>query len=295
MKIINLGSCCIDHVYEVDHFVQPGETLLCHHYDIHPGGKGLNQSIAIARAGESPIHAGKIGSDGLLLKQVLDDSGADTSRLIVDSEAKTGHAIIQVDPGGENSIVLYGGSNRQITAEEIDDTLKDCVERDILVLQNEISGTDFAMNAGFEKGMRIIFNAAPMTVDVLRYPLHQIDMLIINEIEGEALASASEPDTIMATLRGQFPELKLVLTLGSEGVVYSDASQMIRVAAPQVDVLDTTGAGDTFTGYLIAEYARDTPMREALEIACQAAAVSVTRKGAATSIPDRTEVGISPA
>ena len=289
MRILNLGSCCIDHVYHVPHFVNPGETLPCNNYEIHPGGKGLNQSLAIARAGGNVQHAGKLGNDGTWLKSLLNDAGVDTSLLMVVDEP-SGHANIQVNQSGENAIVLFGGTNRMISEEEVSSVIDSCEAGDFLILQNEISSLQLAMTLGAEKGMRMIFNAAPMTADVKALPISDLEVLIINEVEGEQLTGSSKPEAILDKLRATYPSVNIVLTLGSEGAIYEGQSGRYIAASPQVAAVDTTGAGDTFTGYFIAEYSAGAEPQRAMEIACSAAAISVTRPGAASSIPHREEL-----
>ena len=289
MALINLGSCCIDHVYHVPQFVSPGETLPCIRYEVHPGGKGLNQSVAMARAGASIRHAGKIGKDGLWLKALLDDCGVDTGLMIID-EAATGHASIQVNAAGENAIVLYGGTNRTLTRTEISDMLETCHPGDFLVLQNEISELHHAMTQGAAQGLRMVFNAAPMTAEVKSLPLDQLELLIINEVEGAAISGREAPADILDELLVNFPALGVVLTLGAEGAVYARGSARVQVSSPAVKAVDTTGAGDTFTGYLVAGYSAGQSVETAMTTACQAAAISVTRPGAASSIPTLEEI-----
>jgi len=291
MTIFNLGSCCIDHVYQVPHFAQPGETLPCLSYEMHPGGKGLNQSLAMARAGADVIHAGKIGREGTWLKELLAAEGVDTSQLKV-SDHPTGHACIEVNAEGENSIVLFGGTNRQITSDELEVMLRPATAGDFLVLQNEISELDTAIQMGADKGMRIVFNAAPMTADVADLPLSALELLIINEIEGAALSSQQSPEAMLRTLVHRYPDTTVVLTLGSEGARLRGQAGDFTAASPKVNVVDSTGAGDTFTGYFVADYASGKGIDDALLFACRAAAVSVTQRGAASSIPTREKVEV---
>jgi ribokinase len=290
MAILNIGSCCIDHVYHVSHFVAPGETLSCSQYEVHPGGKGLNQSIAIARAGVAVDHFGKIGRDGEWLKTELDKAGANTAHLIVTDEA-TGHANIQVDAEGENAIVLFGGTNRKITADELAQVLSHYQSGDFLLLQNETSELDTAIRLASDIGMRIIFNAAPMTGAVKQLPLNELDLLIINEIEGEGITGCNEPTEILDSLTTRYPDLNVLLTLGGEGAMFSGPSGNFSINAMSVTPVDTTGAGDTFTGYFVAAYSEGDNIDVALDLASRAAALSVTRAGAASSIPVRDEIG----
>lgn len=289
LPIINFGSCCIDHVYAVDHFVNPGETLPCTGYEVHPGGKGLNQSIALARAGAEVLHAGRIGRDGQWLKTLLDDEGVNTKLLLID-DGPTGHANIQVSRAGENAIVLFGGANRKINREDIDRVLSQAAPGQLMLLQNEISELDYLVEQAIETGLRLVLNAAPMADNIKRLPLEQFELLIINELEGEALAGATEPDEILGTLRDMFPGTRVVLTLGEAGAVFQQGDSQVRQDAQSVEVIDSTGAGDTFTGYFLANYSRDNSIELCLRKATVAAGISVTRKGAASSIPETGEV-----
>ena len=292
LPIINFGSCCIDHVYSVEHFVNPGETLSCLQYEIHPGGKGLNQSIALARAGADVIHAGRIGKDGAWLAELMMQQGIDT-RLLREDDEPTGHANIQVSGNGENAIVLFGGANRQITHGDVDEVLAGAQAEQLLLLQNEISALDYLVEQALSKGLRLALNAAPMADNILSLPLEMFEVLIINELEGEALAGEPEPDAMLKVLRSKLPDTRVVLTLGEEGVLFQRGDSMIRQQAESVAVLDSTGAGDTFTGYFLADYNRNEEISVCLANATRAAAISVTRKGAASSIPGFAELNNS--
>lgn len=291
MKILNFGSCCIDNVYSVPHFVTPGETLASTEFNVYPGGKGLNQSIALAKAGATVQHAGKVGEDGEWLKVLMTDSGVDASRVVV-TESPSGHANIQITPEGENAIVIVGGSNREIVPADFDLAFSGVQKGDFLLLQNEVSHLANMIEHGSRLGLRIAFNAAPMAPEVLNLPLELIEYLIVNETEAAALTgeSVSEPQKLIAALAIKFPEMKVVLTLGAAGVIYADKDQQIDQKAVEVSAVDTTGAGDTFTGYFLAGVARNAHIKDCLIDACLAASISVTRPGAATSIPDRTEL-----
>lgn len=289
MAVLNFGSLNIDHVYEVDHFVRPGETLAGNTYARHCGGKGLNQSVALARAGAEVFHAGKVGNEGDVLVDYLRGSGADVSRIAV-SETPTGHALIQVDAGGENAIILYGGANRAVTPEDADRVLEGFSATDVLLMQNEISSTGYIMEKAAARGMEIFFNPAPMTREVLEYPLDRVGWFIVNEIEGEMLSGATEPEDVAGALIEKFPASRVVLTLGSRGVLYADSQRTLEVPAYRVQPVDTTAAGDTFIGYFIASLTGGADVKAALDTACRAAALCVTRPGAAGSIPDRAAV-----
>ncbi|MEM7018623.1 MAG: ribokinase [Pseudomonadota bacterium] len=289
MKILNFGSINIDHVYDVPWFVKPGETLTSTAYNTFAGGKGFNQSVALARAGANVFHAGKIGQDGAWLKQMLDDNGVNTDCIVTD-ETPTGHAIIQISPEGENSIILYSGANRVITDEEIAHSMATLQPGDWLLLQNEINGLPEILKQAVDKELTIVFNPAPMTPDIKDLPLHLVGMLVVNEIEGQALADSDDPDTILKTLHQRYPDCRIVLTLGGDGVLYADATSTLTQPIFEVPVEDTTGAGDTFTGYFVAALMAGESTKEALRDACRASSICVTRKGAADSIPHKAEL-----
>lgn len=291
MKILNFGSLNIDHVYQVEHFVKPGETLSTKSYKIFCGGKGLNQSIALARAGANVFHAGQIGKDGQILMELLTNNQINTDHIHV-SKIPTGHAIIQVNQDGENCILLHGGSNQQITKEQIKNVLQDFSKEDILLLQNETNEIPFLIEEASKKGISIVFNPAPMTSDVLNYPLAKISILILNEVEAEELSTIKGHPKDMAELiykRYKIPEI--IITKGKKGVYYYDCkSEEIHFPAESVNAVDTTAAGDCFIGYFLASYSQKKNIQEALEIANKAASISVTRNGAAESIPSKQEV-----
>lgn len=288
-RILNFGSINIDHVYRVPHFVQPKETLASLEYRRFAGGKGFNQSIALARAGAAVAHAGCIGADGLWLRDLLAEAGADVTHLRV-ADVPTGHAIITVAPDGQNAIVLYGGANQVVTPDDARAVIGRFDPGDFLLLQNEISALPEIMRLAQARGLQIVLNPAPMTAQVPAWPLDTVACLLLNEIEGAQLAQARNPDTILKRLRLKFPRTTLILTLGGEGVLASDGGPPLRVPAPRVPVVDTTAAGDTFTGYYLAERLRGADFPAALHTACLAAAVCVTRPGAAASIPTRAEL-----
>lgn len=291
MKILNIGSLNIDDVYQVDHFVRPGETLTSLAYRQYAGGKGLNQSIALARAGARVFHGGKIGRDGFFLKEKLDHAGVDTRRVIT-GEVPNGRAIIQVTKEGENSILLFSGSNRSLTPEEIDPMLEDFTGEDILLLQNEINCLDIIIERAHARGMTIVLNPAPMDEKVLSLPLEKIGIFILNEIEGAGLTGEDDPDGILRVLEGRFPGSRFVLTLGSAGVKYSGEGLRLEVPARKVTPVDTTAAGDTFTGYFLTALTLGKTPETALREATAASAVTVTRPGASDSIPLRRELGL---
>ena len=289
MKIVNFGSLNIDHVYQVEHFVQPGETIPSSDYQTHTGGKGLNQSIALARAGANVYHAGKIGREGEHLLTKLNEAGVDTS-LITIGDVPTGHAIIQVIPDGQNSIIVEGGANQTITPSEVEIVIGTISDGDWLLLQNEINANSLILEATRDRACSVVFNPAPMTPDVQDLPLDLVDILIINETEGASLTNEREPSAILDSLHGKYPDMKLVLTLGNRGAIYLDKDQRIHQEGFAVEAVDTTAAGDTFIGFFIALLSSGKQINEALRIACKASSICVTRPGAADSIPSLDEI-----
>ncbi|MCL1882626.1 MAG: ribokinase [Defluviitaleaceae bacterium] len=291
-RILNIGSLNIDYVYTVPHFVQAGETLSAESRQLFPGGKGLNQSIAMARAGCEIDHAGMIGADGEHLREILQSAGVDT-RLVAEADAPTGHAVIQVLKSGENSILLFAGANQSLSESFVRDALAGYTKDDILVLQNETAGISCAMKAAKEKGMKIAFNPSPFVPEINSYPLELIDWWILNEIEGRALSGKESPADILKTMGAMYPNAVIVLTLGSKGVMCYSKGEILNHESYKTKVVDTTAAGDTFSGYFIASIARGESIPQALKIASKAASISVSRLGAAVSIPHWEELFVN--
>lgn len=284
MKIYNFGSLNIDYVYSVEHFVTAGETLPSDVMEVFPGGKGLNQSVALARAGAKVIHGGLIGDGGDFLTGKMALSGVDTSR-IKRTDGSNGHAIIQVNMDGQNCILLYAGSNYKIDRKYIEDFLADAEENDILLLQNEVSCLADAFEIAKKKKLHIAFNPSPFKEDIKLLPLKCVKWFFCNEIEGEALFGSGDPETMKRNFLRMYPESVLILTLGSRGSMYISWEKSFFQSALKVKAVDTTAAGDTFTGYFISAVSRGESAEYAMEIATKAASVTVSRKGASDSIP----------
>lgn len=283
-RVLNIGSLNIDNVFSMEHFVQPGETLSANNFQVFPGGKGLNQSIALSRAGCEVFHAGKIGKDGEGLVHLLQENGVDTN-LIEIGDADTGKAIIQVDRAGQNCIILYEGTNKTIGTTYIHEVLNKFGSGDMLLLQNEVNNISEMINRGYEKDMVVVLNPSPIGEEIYRCDFNKITYLILNEVEGEALTGEKEAELITQALLRKYPNLRIVLTLGMEGACYCDKEQFIRQAAYPVEAVDTTAAGDTFTGYFLRCIIDGMPVKQALNYSSLAASITVARKGAAVSIP----------
>jgi ribokinase len=282
-RVLNLGSLNVDHVYHVPHFVRPGETLAAASLALLPGGKGFNQSVALARAGATVVHGGRYGRGAAWLRDRLAQEGVDTSRLLA-ADVEAGHAVIQVDAAGQNSILLFGGANRAVTAADLPAFLAGAGPGDFFLAQNETAAVPEALALARERGLAVCFNPAPMGAEVRDYPLDAVDWLFVNETEAAELGGA-EP---LPALHARCPRAHVVLTLGANGVLClppGPGATPIRAAAPRVAAVDTTAAGDTFIGYFLAAVAAGRDLAPSLERACRAAALSVTRPGAADSIP----------
>lgn len=289
MKVLNFGSLNMDYVYQVDHILVPGETLTSSSRNTFCGGKGLNQSIAMARAGVPVYHAGLVGEGGEPLLTACKENGVNTE-FIRNVEGPCGHTMIQVDKDGQNCILLFGGSNRCMTRAFVDEVLSHFDQGDMLVLQNEINELDYIIDCAWEKGMKIVLNPSPYDSALDACDLSKISLFLVNEIEGFQITGEKEPDKILAVIREKYPKAGIVLTLGGQGSVYQDETGVYRQGIYKVKAVDTTAAGDTFTGYFISSILDGMPPAEGLSLAAKASAIAVSRPGATASIPVREEV-----
>ena len=293
MKVLCFGSLNIDNVYSVPHFITRGETLAAKSLKVFSGGKGLNQSVALAKAGLNVFHAGAVGEEGLFLVKELEAANVNTSFIECLKDVQTGHTIIQNNEDGDNCIILFGGANRAITKAHIDNTLNNFSDGDALVLQNEINNLEYIAAKAKDHGMIIVLNPSPMEENVI--PVFKYaDYLLLNEVEaGQFLnndISNETPEKISEMLREKLPDAKIVLTLGTQGAVYSDGKISFHQPAVRVKAVDTTAAGDTFTGFFLAGIFEGKTPQWSMKFAANASAIAVTRHGAAPSIPSREEV-----
>lgn len=278
--ILNFGSCNIDHVYTVEAFVRPGETLSSRTYQTFPGGKGLNQSVAIVQAGGACSHVGRIGQDGEWLKGMLRSLGINTDFLTVSNEP-TGHAIIQINQVGENAIITHGGANHATTQSDIDAALERTKDTDYVLIQNEIKNVSYIIERAKKKGLQVAFNAAPINEGVEDYPLDALNLLFLNEIEAKQLSGTTGTAEMIRVLSKKFPETKLIITLGGNGSLYHFKGETLRQAAIEVArIIDTTGAGDAFVGTFLAYFSQSERPQEALMEAAKASAKCISRTGA---------------
>ncbi len=289
MKVLNFGSLNLDYTYQVPHIVREGETISSADVQMHLGGKGFNQSVALARAGVPVYHAGLVGEEGLDFYDACEECGVKTD-YIKTVTGRCGHTIIQVDEEGQNSIVLFGGANQKNTKEYVDEVLKNFETGDILLLQNEINELPYIIDQAFAKGMTIVLNPSPMNEIIEECDLGKVSIFILNETEGQQLTGQTTPTTIVAAMEASFANAKIVLTLGKGGSIFHHGDEELYQAAFDVDTVDTTAAGDTFTGFFIAGILKKQPMRDVLVNASKAAALAVQKQGAAQSIPFMSEV-----
>ena len=296
MKILNFGSLNIDYVYKVDHIVKRGETISSESLNVFSGGKGLNQSVALGKAGAEVFHAGAIGEDGRFLTDILKKAGVNTDCVEVLQTVRTGNAIIQNDKDGDNCIILYGGANQAIEKDYIDSVIEKFGEGDFIILQNEINNMSYIVNKAHAAGMKIVLNPSPMDEKILELPLSYVDYFILNEIEASQILGISDEkdgEELISRLNEKFPDAKIVLTLGSAGSIYSDGKMTVKQPIFKVKTVDTTAAGDTFTGYFFSEVTRGGVKADInldMKKAAAASAIAVSRQGAAPSIPAPEEV-----
>ena len=291
MKVLNIGSLNLDYTFRVDAFIQPGETKLARSLSVQCGGKGLNQSVALARAGFEVLHGGLLGSDGAMLADCLRTHGVSTE-LLLPAPERSGNAMIQVDDAGENCILLYGGTNQLLTRESIDAIFDRAGAVELLVLQNEVNEMPYIICEAHRRGIPTAFNAAPMSGAVLSYPLEKLSYLIVNEVEGAQLSGcpSEESDRILETLAERFPQTTLLLTLGAAGAKCRRQGETVFVPARSVPVVDTTAAGDTFIGFFLHSLLSGRSLRESMETATAASALCIGRRGAADAIPTAAQV-----
>ncbi len=281
--ILNFGSINIDYVYRLKTLPQAGETLSCQGFARYLGGKGINQSIAIARAGGAVKHIGAVGADGAFALAQIADMGLDTGNIRV-TDTATGHAVICLDKQGENHIIIHAGANAELTENQINSALDANAKTEWVVIQNETNLTEYIAKSAKERGLSLAYSAAPFDATACQTILPYLDILAVNETEASALSHA---------MQTPITELKiptLLITKGAKGAELWQNGACISVKGLPVKAIDTVGAGDTFFGSFIARLQNGTPAQEALEYATTAAALQCTQKGAATAIPDQKTV-----
>ncbi|WP_085906864.1 ribokinase [Kiloniella majae] len=284
--IMNIGSINVDHVYRVPYFVKPGETLPSKSYQRVLGGKGANQSVALARAGENVKHIGVIGDDHTWIIEELQFSKVDTSSIEVGSVA-TGHALIQVDDNAENCILLFSGANHELDINSLSDKLTGFEKGGWVLFQNEMPNLNQMISLVKEMGARVAVNPAPFDDAAKAIDYDLVDLLIVNDLEAEELAKTKGHGDL-----GKLAELcpVVIITRGTQGAICYSGDETIEVPAFKVDAVDTTGAGDTFVGYVLSSVVQELPLKEAMQRASAASALAVTKAGASVAIPTSAEV-----
>ena len=283
--IYNFGSINTDHVYRLGHFPSAGETLAATDYARGLGGKGANQSVALAKAGAAVRHIGAVGEDGLWMIERMQAAGVDC-RHVEQGDTPSGHAIINVDSEGENTIVLYPGANRTISPDHITQALSQAQAGDLLVMQNETAHQANTARFAQEQGLKLIYSAAPFEAKAVQEVLPYVWLLLLNAVEAEQLSAA------LGVALQDLPVPHVLVTRGADGAIWYDLEAGAQNAIPafKVSAVDTTGAGDTFAGYLTAALSEGLPQAAAMRLASAASALKVTRAGTADAIPTRAEV-----
>ncbi len=285
MTIYNLGSINADHFYQVPHLPEPGETLAADGFSTGLGGKGINQSVAAALAGSKVVHIGAVGPDGQWAVDRIAGFGVETQH-IQTVETPTGHAIINVDTKGENAIVIFSGANNCQSVTQIEQVLSGADKGDILLLQNETTLQAEAAKIAYDRGLKVIYSAAPFSVEAVKNVMKYVTILMMNQVESEQLCAGLETD--LASL----PVSEIIVTKGSNGAMWLQPETGETSYTPSFPVkpVDTTAAGDTFAGYVAAGLDQGMNVQDAMRRASAAAALKVTRKGTADVIPSADEV-----
>ena len=290
-----LGSINMDMVARVPHMPVGGETLTADKYYVNPGGKGANQAVAIAKLGGKVAMIGKVGSDetGDALKNNLKAMGVDES-MVTRADVPSGIAMIIVE-GGENRIILYKGANHSVTKADVDEGLKNAKPGDALVMQLEIplETVTYAAAVAKQKGMLVLLNPAP-AVPLGEELLQNVDIIAPNETETEILTGVGLDSDMHIALavkkRYQLCVKRVIITMGSRGSIVAEGQTITPVEPRKVKAVDTTSAGDTFVGATVLRYLDGDTLEDAARFASVASSITVTREGAAQSIPTLEEV-----
>ena len=294
MSVLVFGSVNIDRSFRLPHWIECGETISSLSLSTQAGGKGANQAVALSKAGTETYLAATIGSDGLWIKDLLGSYGVNTSLIAVKENSFTGTATILLDDKGRNSIVLYGGGNRENDEGYIENVLSRFGEGDWIVLQNEINNLGLIMDTARKRGMKICLNPSPFEESLLSLDLVSVDLIVVNEIEIMQLMKGSSGswDDIIMLCSERYPSSSILLTLGEKGSIFKDKNSpaLIKTAIVKTSVVDTTAAGDTFLGYFLSGIMKGNSPEESLRRATKASSVAVSRAGAMDSIPYSGEI-----
>jgi ribokinase len=296
-RIVVIGSANMDMVVKASRIPKPGETVLAGSFFMNPGGKGANQAVAAARLGGEVTFISKVGNDvfGKQSFQLLEDEGINTFYMLSDDELPSGVALITVDEVGENSIVVASGASANFLPADLEDALDEIAGAGIVLMQLEIplETVHFVAKYAASKGVQVILNPAPantLSLELLSY----IDVITPNQheagmISGIKVQNIKDAQKAAAAIYGMGVK-NVVITLGAFGAVVCQEGKTKVVTAPKVEAIDTTAAGDVFCGYLAVGLSEKKTLLEAVKFACMGAAISVTRMGAQSSIPYRSEL-----
>lgn len=296
-KIVVVGSTNMDMVVTTHHIPVPGETVLGGSFFMNPGGKGANQAVAVARLGGEAVFISKMGNDvfGKQSSQLLDEEGINTFYLLSDNDLPSGVALITVDQAGENSIVVASGANANLLPADLQTALMEIGDASTILMQLEIPMETVLFVAQYAagRGIRVILNPAPAST-LSPELLSHIDIITPNKTEAEMLSGVkvTNLDSAKKAARAihELGVKHVVVTMGPLGaVIYQDGQHQV-VPAPKTEAIDTTAAGDVFNGALAVALSEGKPLIDAVRFACEAAAISVTRMGAQSSIPYRNEL-----
>ena len=289
MKIVCFGSINMDIVYAVPHIAVAGETIVSTARAFHWGGKGLNQAVALAKSFPEVYMAGFINKNEESVLDYMRGHNINTKYVRL-SEHSTGHAVIYVDKNGQNSITVFSGSNHDFTLDYVKETLNDFEKGDMVLLQNETNGIEWVINEAHDRGMIVAINPSPFDASILNLPLGKVGYFLYNEIEAEQISGKPMCESMIHILSDKYPNAVHVLTLGKDGVMCKKGTEVYTHGIYDVKVVDTTAAGDTFTGYFLAGVLNGAGIAQALELASKASSIAVSRSGATDSIPSESEV-----
>lgn len=297
-NVVVVGSTNMDMVVNAARIPAPGETILAEKFFMNPGGKGANQAVAVARLGGSILFVTKVGNDvfGHQSSLLFDEEGINTKYIFSDNEHPSGVALITVDEMGENSIVVASGANSYLTKQDFSENVLDDLDHaKILLMQLETPLDTVAYLAEYasSKGIKVILNPAPM-MEIPSKIMKCFHLITPNETEAEQLSGIKindlEDAKKAAICIAEKGVKNVIITLGSKGALIYETNTFHVVKAQEVKAVDTTAAGDVFNGALAVALSEGKRLTDAVEFACLAAAISVTRLGAQSSIPYRREI-----
>ncbi|KAF0236730.1 MAG: hypothetical protein FD181_2500 [Prolixibacteraceae bacterium] len=296
-KIVVIGSSNVDLLMKMDHLPEKGETVTDAEFFQVYGGKGANQAVAAARAGGNVAFVNCVGEDAYTPQMVQNyiSDGIDARFVFYEKGIASGHALIMIGGEGMNYISVAPGANYKLTPQKIDEAIQVIDEAALIVMQYEIKEETIKYVIGLanRKGIPVMWNCAPARAFDVSY-IPKINILVLNEVEAGFLAGIlveNETDAEKAAQKLVDSGVeKVIITLGSKGAFVVTKTEKISVQAYKVDAVDTTAAGDTFCGAFAVAFVEGKPMKEALQFASAAAAISVTRMGAQPSAPTRSEI-----